>query len=49
MAQAVSAFAEHAQDEEAKRAEFLQKRKAHYNEFRVLKGSGSSDSERETG
>ena len=33
--------------DDAKHAEFLKKRKAHYNEFRVLKGSTDSDSERD--
>ena len=39
---------EQREKDEAKHEEFLKKRRAHYNEFRVLKGSEESGSEHET-
>jgi|LauGreDrversion4_2_1035121.scaffolds.fasta_scaffold178572_2 hypothetical protein len=47
LSQAVKISVEQTERDEAKHAEFLKKRKAHYNEFRVLKGAESSGSEDE--
>jgi hypothetical protein len=45
LAKAVKITEEQREREDAKHEEFLKKRRAHYNEFRVLKGSENSDSE----